>query len=235
MKKIVKRLIQFMSTDLFNFCLKYIYRWQLKKKLFKNKKSIDTNYKKEIKNYWDSFNKRIITDWHNWYSSVNGIKDVRYIPVDVFYSKILPHFNRLDLGYAYGDKALYSHWFPEVKLPITIAKNMSGICYEDNFQPITFEDVLSKCENQSRVIIKATIDSGGGRNIHVINANSSKEMREKVEDILFYLKKDYVIQEIVEQHELLKKLNPTSLNTIRITSLLHNNQVSILTSHLRIG
>lgn len=235
MKKVIKRLMHFINEDCLNLYLKYFYRWQLKHKLLKINDSIDNTYKEEIQNYWDQFNLKISTDWHKFYSSRNGLRDVRYIPEDLFYCVIEPFYNRVDFKEAYADKALYSIWFANVKRPVTIAKNMSGTIYDDDFRTITLEEVLTRCENKSRIIIKPTIDSGAGKNIVFINADSADEMREKTNKVLADFEKDYVIQEILEQHDSLKQLNPSSVNTIRMTTFLHNNEVSILTSHIRIG
>src|SRR5699024_10148409 len=115
------------------------------------------------------------------------------------------------------------------------AKNMSGTNYDDDFNPKSLDDVLNRCENHNKIIIKATIDTGSGKNIQLIKADTPLEMRKRTKESLVSFKKDYVIQQVIEQHNTLKRLNPSSVNTIRITTFLHNNQVSVLSSHLRIG
>lgn len=47
--------------------------------------------------------------------------------------------------------------------------------------------------------------------------------------------KNYIVQGVVEQHPALKAFNPTSLNTMRITSLYLNGKVSIISSIFRFG
>ena len=48
-------------------------------------------------------------------------------------------------------------------------------------------------------------------------------------------KKDFIIQEFVEQSEAMKKLNPTTLNTLRIMTYLRPDDVYILSAVSRIG
>ncbi|WP_223701114.1 sugar-transfer associated ATP-grasp domain-containing protein [Sutcliffiella deserti] len=235
MKKTFKRFRQFMNDDSINLYLKVFYKWQIRNKLLKKTDTIDEQFKEEIKAYWNKFNIKISTDWHKWYYSRNGVKDVRYIPEDIFYCVIEPYYNRVDFVKAYSDKSLHSIWFSDVKRPITIAKNMNGICYDDSFNPITLDELLDRCSKRSSIIIKPSIESGGGKNISFVNAENSEDMRNKTYLELNDFKKDYVIQEILEQHETINQLNPTSINTIRVTSLLKDNKVNLLTSHIRIG
>ena len=233
MKK-VKNFLDYYGEKGVKLYLKYFYRWQLRFKLAQDINS-DYAYRTKLSKYWGKYNVKIIPGWHEWYSSVNGLKDVRYIPEDLFYCNILPHYNRLDLGKAYADKTLYSLWFSNVNMPKTIVKNMSGIFYNDSFQPLSFTEAINNCSKYKRLIIKGSIESGSGRNIEIISAQSSEEMKTNIKNTLLMFKKDYVIQEIIEQHETLEKLNPSSVNTIRITTFLHNGKVTALTSHLRIG
>ena len=48
-------------------------------------------------------------------------------------------------------------------------------------------------------------------------------------------KKDYVIQEVLEQSEFMAMFNPSSINTIRISTYLRSNEAVVLTAILRIG
>ncbi|WP_139892118.1 sugar-transfer associated ATP-grasp domain-containing protein [Bacillus sp. D386] len=235
MKNLIKKIIQFINRDCFNFYLKIAYRRQLNQSLAKNIKKIDSKYKSDILEYWGKYNVKISTDWHNWYTSINGKMDVKYIPEDIFYTRILPYYNKLPFGKAYADKALYDYWFPNVNRPLTLAKNMSGINYDENYNPLTLEEVLTKCESKKKVIIKATIDSGSGKNIYLVRSESPANMREEISKVLQKFNGNFVIQEVLEQHDTLKMLNPSSVNTVRITTFLHQNKVSVLTSHLRIG
>lgn len=234
MKEKIKSIIKSVKISLSNLFIKLFYRWQLKYKLRGNNIS-NKEYEYKIFDYWGGFNVNIRTYWHQWYASKNGIFDVKYIPEDIFYTKIEPFYNRIEMKSAYTDKALNSVWFPDVKKPFTIVKNMSGIFYDDDFNVLSLENVLERCEKYNRVIIKPTIDSGGGKGIEFFATKKSYEMREIIKKKMDEISKDFIIQEIIEQHESLKCLNPSSVNTIRITTFLYNNCVHVLRSHIRIG
>lgn len=196
-------------------------------------KSIDEGYKKDIRMFWNKYGVNINYNWHRWYSINNSLNDIMYISEDVFYLQILPFYNKLELRKAYEDKALLNVLFPNVKQPITIFKNINGIYYNDLFSIISLEESVARCRGK-KVIIKPSIDSGGGKNIHFVNMeNEVDDLKLKV--ILEGFKKDYVVQEVLEQHADLGLYNPESVNTVRVMSFLYDNKISIISSVFRMG
>ena len=55
-----------------------------------------------------------------------------------------------------------------------------------------------------------------------------------MDDLLSEYGRDYVIQKVVEQHSTLANLNPTSLNTCRVTTIYLNGKISSSTT-LKVG
>ena len=84
-------------------------------------------------------------------------------------------------------------------------------------------------EKNKELIIKPSIDSQGGLNVKVLKVGT------QINEILKEYKNNYIIQKMIEQSEELAKIHNKSINTIRIISLLHNNEVIILSSVLRMG
>jgi hypothetical protein len=234
-KSVLKSISHFVNEDIINIYLKWFYNWQLKHKLLKKTDNIDKNYKNAIKNYWGQFNLNLNNNWHRWYSSRNTIYDVKYIPEDLFYCYIEPYYNKTDFRAAYQDKALYSLLYSNVKQPVEVVKNMSGQNYDNESNPISLHEVIERCINKRKIIIKPSVESGGGRNVLFIDETDKLLMREKVMNAVSLFGKDYVVQEAIEQHEDLSKIYPLSVNTIRTISFLFDGKVHILSSVLRMG
>lgn len=228
----------FKSTVIFviqyfkKFLLNTIYIIQIRSNLLRRDDSISKLYKLNIKKYYQQYNVKVSYLWHKYYSSRNDLEDVRYIPENLFYSEILPIFNRLEFKKAYSDKSLHNIFFPSIKRPITIAKNISGVLYDDNLNRITLDNCIKKCEERKSFIIKPTIDSGGGRDVTFVETKNNKEAI--IRTIKKY-KENYIIQEIIEQHRNLAVINKESVNTIRVISLFYEEKVYILSSVLRMG
>ena len=96
----------------------------------------------------------------------------------------------------------------------------------------SFEDFKKFITPFKEVIAKPNNDSGGHgiEKIIVKNYKSLEELYQYLMD-----KKLYLLEEIVIQHKELAAINKSSVNTLRIITLLHNNKVNFITAFLRIG
>ena len=91
--------------------------------------------------------------------------------------------------------------------------------------------------NQSTLpcIKPSTLSRGRGiQKLHVIDGTNIKD-NQSLSDILDGYKKDYLIQEVVHQHQRMEALNPSSVNTIRLLTFRKDMEVVIAYSVIRIG
>ena len=232
------KLIMKINNSLENFSYNYYKKrskiWFLiKMKKYVNKKiKLDSEYKKEIKNYYKPYT-RINTSTHKMYLNVTGEKNVRFIPDYIFFSTINPYLNNVRLGKAIEDKSYYDRTFKELKRPETIVKNVNGVFYDKDFEILekskAFSIIDETLKKEKELIIKPSIESGSGKNVRIINCESP------ISEIAIEYNKDYVIQKLVKQSPELAKMHKESLNTIRVESLLWRGKVVILSTLLRIG
>ncbi|GGZ70357.1 sugar-transfer associated ATP-grasp domain-containing protein [Algibacter mikhailovii] len=174
-------------------------------------------------------------NWHRFYTNSNKQFSVSYVPEDLFYMKIEPRLNKTNLTKALADKNLLDTIFKDIKQPKTVIKNINGFYYDcENL--ITKEIAHKKCENQ-KLIIKPTIEAGGGKNVNVFYThNGDTDYKDFSIDKLFKnYDKDFIVQKIVKQHPKMKQLNSTSLNTFRVMSFLKGTSVQILSIVVRMG
>lgn len=188
--------------------------------------------KREIKNYWKPY-KNISTKWCQYYCAKNGKFDVRYIPNTLYYTKIDQHFNNRKLGYGFNDKNYYSQLFSDIKQPDTVVRKIGALLFDANYKLINIEKAMELITKHNEVIIKPSQESGSGRGIGFYNTDVNNN------DIKNFLvdknEKDYIIQAVLKQHKDLKKVHESSLNTIRIVTLLMEDDCYILSSVLRMG
>ena len=207
--------------------------WQNKVKQdlkgLKSKYRLSHSQKKEIRDYYSPYIK-CSTMFHEFYYASTGRFDVRYIPDDIYYAYIDPHFNNWDEAVYIDNKCYYGAIFPDVIQPITVALRCGGIWYNNRRERVDFRDALDLCKGVGKeVFLKKATESEGGHGVYVID--SEAYLRRTVEEI----KGDIIIQEPLKQHEILSKLAPSSVNTIRIISLLTDEGVKIYSSVLRMG
>ncbi|MBC5622419.1 sugar-transfer associated ATP-grasp domain-containing protein [Butyricimonas hominis] len=190
-------------------------------------------YKNQIRPFWAKYGLCPSKYWFSLYCAPSGKLNPLYIPDDIYYSKIIPYFNRLNFRRPYVDKGFYDVLFPELKQPSLLVKNMGGYYYNSSFQMISRQEVetlLGQCDS---FVMKPSIDSGSGRAIFFYD--SKTESRDVVKEKLDEYEKDFVVQEVVPQHSVLSAIHENSLNTVRIISFLFKGQVYILSSILRMG
>jgi hypothetical protein len=201
---------------------------------------LDKKQASEIRSYWKSFNIKCSLLWHQAYIAVNETMDNRYIPETVFYTKLEPWFNRMELCLAYEDKNIYHKLFPDIKMPEIILRNINGMYFNGFYEKLEKSELLKLLKSYSGTyIIKPSLDSGGGKNVLIIRLSDRgifiKDKPISFDELEHIFVKDFLIQCKLDQYEPFQRIYPHSLNTIRVLSLRFDGKVHILSSVLRMG
>lgn len=215
-------------------------RWKKKiDELIKTKgiKKLSTDQREQVKSYFSSFGLMNISDqWHRFYSFCNGQFSVEYIPENLFYLEIEPALNRHPFTETLADKNLLETIFQNVKQPESLIKNINGYYYGLG-KLITENEAIKICETNQKMIIKPTLDTGGGKNVILFEySNGTTDHNNfEIKKLFSLYKKDFIVQKVVVQHSRMALLNVSSLNTFRIMSFLNENKVKILSVVVRMG
>ena len=208
-----------------------IQEWRnLQKNICKQHK-LTKQQKDEIKSFWAPYC-RISHKWAQYYSAKNGHFDSRYIPNDLYYSKIDQHFNDRKLGYGFNDKNYYSKIFAGIKQPETVVRKINGLVFDEDYKQISTEEAKTKLLSCQEVICKPSQESGSGRGITFFNNKEEEKIIAFLTDSSY---DDYVVQKLVKQHKELDRVHKGSVNCIRICSVLLEDGVHVLSSILRMG
>lgn len=150
-----------------------------------------------------------------FYSAVNGIVSDRYLSADLYFLYIVPCLNRMEFRKAYCDKSFYPVLFRGVRQPETVVRFASGRFFDGEGRCVDRASAEKLClQEPGRLIVKPSIDSGEGVGVDLADPSEEGSVTRAVEAHL----KDagFVVQRFLNQHELMAKLNPTSLNTMRL-------------------
>lgn len=191
----------------------------------------------DIKAYFKKhLNRNIPTYWHQYLYSRNGLYSEKYIPTSIYSSSIIYNLNNYQFSLAYVDKGFYDTLFPDVNRPKTFVKNVNGFYYDDN-NAITKEEAVERCSNLEAAIIKPTVLGTWGMGVQLFHSENGfiPELNQSVSDLFSQYKNSFIIQSKLEQHPDIAKLNPTSVNTIRVLSYRRDNEVIVLYAVIRIG
>lgn len=185
--------------------------------------------------YKPNYGKKIPYNWHKEYYAISGKFDYRYLP-ELLY---IPDFERIMNNPKYydclQDKNITNLLADKVgiKNPRCYLRNINGLVLDENYNEINIEDVYNEIKTKDRVFFKPTVESGSGKNCEIINTKDIS--LEEFKSIVIKFNKDYIIQDVVENSNSIKKLNPTSLNTFRIITYILDGKIYTMPAILRIG
>ena len=190
---------------------------------------------KEVEDYWQQWGEHVNPSWAAWYYRANGIFKPEYIPSNIYYGRITRALNRRDylVHPLLQDKNYLDLVMPEVRRPEVVVRNVYGQYLDQNYRIVSYNDAIEQCLNEEELVIKPTIETTGAKNVKFVNIRKSDV--DELKNTLAEAHEDFVVQRVLRQHDSLALLNPDSVNTIRILSLLWNNEVIIIGSLVRIG
>lgn len=191
-------------------------------------RKLSKEQKREIKEYWGKLG---LDDYatHELIYSITGNFDPAYCSELAFGSKISLFLNDDKYLRSWSDKNYFDKYFPNVKFPHTLLHNIAGVLYDNEYNQINIDTALSIMQKYEKVVLKPSLDSGMGTGVKLVPVD------EMTKNVLESYKKDFLVQEVLEQYEPIKALNPTSVNVIRLNSLFLNGKVTYLSASLRVG
>ena len=208
------------------------------KKFLKNnpQQKLSKEQKKSVQLYFAKYGfKKININWHRFYGGYYQEFSTRYIPEDIFFSYIENTLNDAEY-YALQDKNLLNKLFAEYRQPKTILQNINGFFkLKDKF--VTEEEAIETVLGCTSVILKSTLHTYGGKSVVKVDilGNESTANEKYLKNIFLDYGKNFIVQEVLDQSEIMGKLNTTSLNTVRICTYLRESEVVILFSIVRFG
>ncbi|PID29642.1 MAG: hypothetical protein CR982_02335 [Candidatus Cloacimonadota bacterium] len=169
--------------------------------------------------------------WHKYYAFSNGKFEYNYIPSDLYMAYIEPSLNNYNLASATSDKCFLDILFGKDSVLPFIGKFTNGFFYDENNLIVSKEklkeNILSVNKN---IVAKKSRHTCQGRGVSFF---SPKECV----DFLDNLKIDdaYVFQFEFKQAKEMANFHPSSLNTVRVTSLRLKDKIIVCSCFFRLG
>lgn len=168
---------------------------------------------------------------HNYYTEKTGQFYPNYMPTDLYYTCIDSHFNNWWESAYVDNKCFYRRIFRDIKQPDEVACRIGGLWYDGNSQLVKRQDLHALLSKEPEIVVKAALSSYGGQGVHFMPGSEFTAIERKYFDD----GDDIVIQRPLQQHPDLAAINASSVNTIRIMSLLSEEGVKVYSAILRIG
>lgn len=224
--------ISYWSFFLKNVCYRKAYdlkELKTKEKLSKGK-PVD---KKAIEKVWKGI--YVNSVWSRYYNGIEreqkGEFDARYIPLDMEACFIDDWFNNTNAAQAIDDKNMYDMYFHDVNMPKTVGRVINHSFFDEKYLNISVDALVERCILAKHVIMKPSIGTMAGHGIVFWNEEEGVDALRK-----FLLEHDnYIIQELIHQHEEINKIYSQSVNSIRIVTCNFKGRTKVLSAVIRLG
>ena len=172
------------------------------------------------------------------YKNRFGQFDVRFIPGAVRTEYLSKHFINKSYAVVFQHKSMLPFLYPDIRQPQPVVVRMNSAYFDSHYDLISREEAVKQIhsflqeDKKRRIIIKPN-GSSGGHNISVFTCNDSiPQIGEVIKQLGISA---FIAQEMIHQSEFTSQFNPSSVNTIRITSLLFEGKITPLAALIRIG
>ena len=179
--------------------------------------------------------KTVNTVYHNYLKDKSGVFYKEYIPEDLYYNYIDRYYNNTREARFLDNKCYYDYLFAGIAMPQTYLKRLNGIWFDADGLPLDREGVEAVLRRFPAMFIKAATNSYGGKGVYYVS-DASGDVISQFWEAVAKIKVDIVVQEPLKQHAALARVNESSVNTIRVLSLLRlDGSVKIYSIILRMG
>lgn len=214
----------------------YIYGIRKSYQKLSVKGGLSKEQESEIQDYYTRIlGHTVPLDWHRYFTARTGVYSKLYIPTSEYKTNIVGRLNVFPLKRAYTDKNITDLLLPNVHQPEVFIKNMNGYYYAGN-QAITKSQAIEMCKDLGEVIIKPSL-TGRGQGVKKICITNGYVVSEGKDLAVLFdeYKSDFLIESLIRQHERMKALNPSSVNTIRIVTFRSGMEIIVVYTVIRIG
>lgn len=202
---------------------------------------LDEELVNEVKLYWQKHYERDVDPGYFLaFKNLTGKKEPRLIPHRIMRGEIIPVLNHREMGRtAYTDKNLYDKLIPTPNAVQNVLKRVRGKYFDCNNNFLTraeaYETIL---DSKTDLIIKpSTTDNGVGiARLNITRGHIYWEGKIiRMPKIEKQWGTDFLVQKRIEQHPIMARFHPESVNTLRMVTLRWNGEIRNLLTYARIG
>lgn len=166
-----------------------------------------------------------------------------YIPKYYFYNYYMPRvYDKIDLSITDSKIRMMDYFVgKKIETPVALAIIKKGIFFEDQNRKLLYEELVGKMlKSDSSVYFVKPDDGQGGKGIFtIVKKNNNLYIDDRLLDEKTLIRKTtnnyFVLQEGIIQRSDINRINPTSVNTLRVITQKFNGVFKISAVVIRIG
>lgn len=203
--------------------------------------TVDEDFAREVQEYWlEHYDQKIDPGFHLAYMNYTGKKDVRLVPHDIMRGEIIPLSNDRDMErIGYRDKNMYDRLIPTSRTPKTILKRVCGKYFDGNHNVLDQKEAYNAIVSpQEDLIIKPTYtnDGIGIAKLNILGEHIYLEGKVmKMPDLEKKWGLNFIVQEALEQHPVVSKPHPSSVNALRMVTYRWKKEIKNIAAFAKFG
>lgn len=190
---------------------------------------------REFDEFWvKNYGRKIPNIEHRLIQSISGVFNPKFFPDFLYLANLETKMNPYCFSKVISNKGILDILVSEenVRTPKTFLKRVNGCYYKDESTIITYNDALDVVSRLESFVIKPASDSDSGRGVKVFEKSIGVG---EIKPLFANYKNDFIVQELIKQHEMMKKINPVSANTLRIFTYVSFGKVYCSSVSFRTG
>lgn len=198
----------------------------------KNMPQLSLEQKRAIKMFYRPYVRFMNDRSHRYYTHISGGHFYpEYISEELFFNFIDRYFCNRDEARFLDNKCYYYKLFSGIKQPELVCMRIGQTWLNGNLSPISKNSVLDLLKIEEEVVVKKAVNSEGGFGVYFLTGDICRKFKTLIKDISC----DVVIQRSVKQHPMLSELHSSSVNTMRIVTLMTEEKVKVYAATIKIG
>ena len=164
--------------------------------------------------------------------------DPRYLSHHIYLPIVARLLNDYKYTKIFDDKGLLGYLTStKLKFPHCYVRHIESDYYSDDMQQMSLKDAIEVCSCQDELFIKPSKETSGGNGAErlCLKSLSKKDRMARIKLALSERDGDFVVQECLHQHQVMAQFNASSVNSLRITTLLLNGKFTVCSTILRFG
>lgn len=198
--------------------------------------SLTKEERKKVVDFYKPYGK-VNPVFHEFFAEKTGVFDERILPNDFHFTKIDTFYNNWHAAKVIDNKCYYENIFAPVKSmkhPEAILRRINGFWLDAAWKQITVDEVCQIVEHEKEFFLKIATHSEGGKGVFYFGSEN-KDTSAEFLNLANSIAHDLIVQKPIRQCEELSRLNSSSVNTVRIISLLKATEVVVYSAVVRIG
>lgn len=176
----------------------------------------------------------VTTMFHQMYYEKTEIFSEKHLPTDVYINVVDEYFNNSRESKYLDNKCYYRTMLAGVRQPDFALARIGGFWYDSEMQVIKTEQIEQIANSADALFAKIATGSCGGKGVQFLSKDKGS-MYSQLKQFASGVNTDIIVQYPVKQHSALNAVNESSVNTIRLISLLTENGPKIYSTVLRAG